>query len=433
MTPDEQAWLDALLAAEQRFQNKSAVVNQPPRVSEMPADALRGLLDTSMIADQAINEGLDYYLGPTGIPDKLRAVAGLLDPGVYETGYAAADLIDPRTSDIDRFNASRDVSMAMALAPLSFIKAGDDAVRGAVNSVKGDISAVRRDIADRLTQPGAMPTTYSNPIPGLMPKIDPVTVRGSDIMGLLKSGRADEVTDEMLDMGDAVQNARLNEYLWNNYDLPMDAASRAERRDALRHKGGLYSGTGEDFTGFNSQAWATTNPDLAYTYAPSEGGTVMPLTMRAKHGAPVIEGGGANWNRLTPSMRAGGPMEPYIPGLASKEEAAAYGEDVLRTQDFVNAAKEQGLSGVTFNDIVDVGGYFNKYYPPGPEREAQLASLKRAGQPSVVEARSYPNQVRSAFARFDPRMSHLKNLNAALAAGIFPLGLLAAQPNEEQY
>jgi hypothetical protein len=259
---------------------------------------------------------------------------------------------------------------------------------------------------------------------------DPAAARGQEIMGLLTSGRSADVTDEMLDLGDPVQNARLNEHLFNNYDLPMDAASRAER--ARGFKGGLYSGTGDDFTAFRDQSWATDNPDLAYTYAPSEGGSIMPLAMRAKHGAPVINAGGANWNALTPSMREGGPDAPYIAGLMTDpEEIAKYGEDLLSTQNIADAARMQGSSGVTFNDLVDVGGYFSKYAPEGPMRDAQKASIARASGPSTVEMRHYPNQVRSAFARFDPRLSHLRNLNAALAAGA-PLGLLALQ-DEEQY
>lgn len=254
-------------------------------------------------------------------------------------------------------------------------------------------------------------------------------VRG--ILDLLGSGRADEVTDAMLGLGDPVMNARLNEALWQNYDLPMDYASRMARRDAMRHKGGLYSGTGDDFTSFNDNSWATTNPDLAYTYAPSDGGNVMPLTMRAKHGAPVVNAGGENWNALTPSMREGGPQAPYLPSiLTNPEDIAKYGEDLLTTNDFARAARDQGFSGVTFNDVVDIGGYLYKHFPPGPQREAQLASLKAASQPSTVEMRLYPNQVRSAFARFDPRLAHLKNLNAALAGGAGVTGLLSMSPEE---
>ena len=258
-----------------------------------------------------------------------------------------------------------------------------------------------------------------------------VAKRGSEIVDLLKSGRADEVTDAMLDMGDPVLNTRLNEYLWNNYDLPMDAVSRAERAKKYPTQD-MYSGTGEDFPAFNDAAiYATNNPDLAYTYAPSDGGNIMPLVMRAKHGSPVVNAGGANWNRLTPSMREGGPQEPYLPGiLRDPADIAKHGEDILTTRDFEQAAKEQGFSGVTFNDIVDVGGYFSKYFPEGPARDAQRASMKAASEPSRVETRFYPNQVRSRFARFDPRLAHLKNLNAGVAGATAAGAGLLADDNE---
>ncbi len=60
----------------------------------------------------------------------------------------------------------------------------------------------------------------------------PVKNRGDEILDLLNTGKADQVTDQMLDMGNSVDNTQLNMYLSQNYDLPMDAASRAEREKA---------------------------------------------------------------------------------------------------------------------------------------------------------------------------------------------------------
>jgi len=267
----------------------------------------------------------------------------------------------------------------------------------------------------------------------LAKQADPAVVRGAEIVDLLRSGRSDDVTEEMLDMGDPVLNANLNQYLYRNYDLPMDAASRMARAKQIGHESGLYSGTGEDFTSFNNQAvFATNNPDLAYTYAPRDSGSIMPLTMRAMNGSPVIEAGGANFNRLTPSMRAGGGNAPYLPNiLTDQQDIAIYGEDILRTDDIVRAAKAQGFSGVTFNDMVDVGGYFSKYFPDGKLRDDQAESIERAFMPSTIEARMYPNQVRSQFARFDPRLAHLKNLSAA-AAGTGLLGIGMQERNTER-
>ena len=59
-----------------------------------------------------------------------------------------------------------------------------------------------------------------------------------------------------------------------------------------------------------------------------------------------------------------------------------------------------------------------------------IAGPEAAGQ--TVRASYNPSDIRAIFARFDPRLSHLRNLNAALTAGV-PLGLLAMQPEQEQY
>jgi len=77
--------------------------------------------------------------------------------------------------------------------------------------------------------------------------------RAEEGLSLVKSGRADEVTEGMLAMDDPVQYARMSQHLWDNYDLPMDAASRAEHARKLQTKG-LYSGTGEEFASFNDPA-----------------------------------------------------------------------------------------------------------------------------------------------------------------------------------
>ena len=62
--------------------------------------------------------------------------------------------------------------------------------------------------------------------------------------------------------------------------------------------------------------------------------------------------------------------------------------------------------------------------------------MEDLSKPSDVDVRLSPNLVRSKFARFDPRLSNLKNLSAAIAS--VPGGLLALQEmqkraNEKQY
>lgn len=166
-------FLDALVAAQQAHNKRFAVVNEQPRLWDLPSDAIRGLLDPMLSADTAIGQGMDYYLGPTGIPDKLRALSSLLDPGIYEGGYAAADLVDPRVSNAERQTAARDFGMFASFLPMFFMKP----VSGAFGSAKDDLSRATQRFLDRLNQPGPMPTTYSNPIPGLTRDAKPTRIR----------------------------------------------------------------------------------------------------------------------------------------------------------------------------------------------------------------------------------------------------------------
>ena len=233
-----------------------------------------------------------------------------------------------------------------------------------------------------------------------------------EILQLRAEGRSDEVTDAMMNAADP-------QYMYYNTPLPMDAASR-EARMRASYRGDLYSGTGEDFPAFDNRAvYASTNPDLAYTYAPGDGGIIMPLAMRAKHGAPVVNAGGKNWNKLNPTMRVGGDNALPIPDDIVPRDIKSFNEFPMSTRDYEEAARRAGFSGVTFDDIVDVGGYFSKARPKigTPEYEAHIDYLHSATKPTTVEARFYPNQVRSRFARFDPEFAHLRNLSAGVAAG----------------
>lgn len=125
MTPEQQAFFDAVLKMEMDRQRRSEVVNYQPTLADaaqVPSNAIRGLLDPMLEADLGLAEGLRYYLGPTGIPDRLSAITGLLDPGLYEGGYAAADLVDPRTSPADRQTAAQQFGTTVALAPMAFMR-----------------------------------------------------------------------------------------------------------------------------------------------------------------------------------------------------------------------------------------------------------------------------------------------------------------------
>lgn len=176
-------------------------------------------------------------------------------------------------------------------------------------------------------------------------------VRG--ILDLLGSGRADEITDSMLDLGDPVMNARLNEALWQNYDLPMGYTSRMERAVAGGRTTPAYRGTLSDEVAARNYQFVSERPSVAQGYAGY-------IDFADEIGLPPEL-----------AQQDGGNMMPLI----------------------VDPSANTSI----------VSGY----------------ELKLPG-----------DRIRSRFARFDPRLAHLKNLNAALAGGAGVTGLLSMSPEE---
>lgn len=235
---------------------------------------------------------------------------------------------------------------------------------------------------------------------------DAAAERGAQIMNMLRSGRSADVTDTMLDMGDPVLNARLNEYLYRNYDLPMDAASRAARAEGMGLSQQTYHGTPyADITAMR----------------PSEFGAVGPGVYAA--GRPVTASDySRGYGMMTPKETFEAAGERYTPG-----------GNVMPIQTPQNLQSFEDWTAAKMADMQRQGLYSSGF-------RADAAASQAAADAGFggVSARNEnvvifdPANVRSRFARFDPRLSHLRNLNAAMAAGV-PLGLLAMQPQEEQY
>lgn len=257
----------------------------------------------------------------------------------------------------------------------------------------------------------------------------PSQMAADDILQLLKSGRGAEVTDEMMAAADP-------QYLWANYDLPMDAASRAERAqgmgfsDALHGTGSnisavdaKYFGSGKDALG--SGFYTTTKPSRANIYAPkqktpgieqsiffAEGSNVIPLMVKEPKPFDLAE-------QL---------------GDAADEIAKIYAED----PSFKVSKMSSGLTYIEDinGNLAKIDPYKAKHWALQDLRKAFGAEdvsnvLSQAGYSGVkgpealggnVRVSYNPADVRSRFARFDPRLSHLANLSAGLSAA----GLLGA-------
>lgn len=135
-----------------------------------------------------LNENLDYYLGPTGIPDRLRAVNEFLNPVVAMEGasVSADRAFDSSLPVEDRLLAAGDAALNTALfgvpgalAYRGFMPRADAVAEtlAGITALSPEARDVVRTAVERLNQPGPMPTLYSNPVPGMgdngAPSLDP--------------------------------------------------------------------------------------------------------------------------------------------------------------------------------------------------------------------------------------------------------------------
>ena len=300
----------------------------------------------------------------------------------------------------------------------------DAAMTGRVAPSRGEF------LAD---ESGAMPVPFAS-------QSDPAIDQAEEVLGLLRSGRESEITEQMLDMGDPVLNARLSEHLYRNYDLPMDYESRMARAaemGALDEYHGTTTGSEmryprADFgsgtrkgTGF----FTSSNPYVASSYADPSFGSVFPMmNANPPSGLASIDAAGDIWSQIpgeaTVSRRgAEFPVSSYASGPADMG-------GVFNTNQIARGAAIEGDGGVRFLNLLDRSIHLPRVKDdPSVMREFQ----EKSSVPSTVTTRQDTRGMRSRFARFDPRLAHLRNLNASLAAAGVPLGLLAMSPEEEQY
>ena len=282
---------------------------------------------------------------------------------------------------------------------------------------------------------------------GLLSVAADVADRGDLVLNMLKSGRGSDVTDDMLDMGDSVKNAQLNQYLAANYDLPMDETSRLARAREMGFEGGLMHGTGSDITAVDPAKlggkqnvlgrgfYQTSNPERSDRYVPrvtdedgnrvfAERGNVMPLMTKSAD----------EFDLTVPTG------EENITRIANAFEGSDYDVELRGGGDSVSIKSKTDPKMSVFLDSYQDGqaalmrlkDAFGRNNLTPILQEAGFTGVKGAeGSGSNVRVNYNPEDVRSQFARFDPRLSHLSNLNAANAS---PLGGLLAPSgmSEEQ-
>ena len=336
-------------------------------------------------------------------------------------GIAAKEVWDEATS------ANPNWPLVLALGGATAIGlipgAGDAIAKSVKSGARGLLDTAKRVEVD----PNAMGSL-------LKPR---VISPAQNVADLLASGRIDEVTDEMLGKltpNDNMELFELYESGATGMDLPMDTVSRMARAIDSGFEANMFHGTNTDIEGFQGNVYTSDNPTLSSTY--SKGlldAQIYPLRLGSKLGDTVVEGGGANWSQLNISDVKDPAVAEWLDWAEGQK---------ISTREIEQAASREGRSGVQFKDIYDTGPGFNSNqfknlgYTKEQERALQKQYMEDLSKPSNVDVRLSPNLVRSKFARFDPRLTHLKNLSAAV--GIAPAGLLALQEaqkraNEEQY
>jgi hypothetical protein len=251
------------------------------------------------------------------------------------------------------------------------------------------------------------------------------------VAGLLSSGRADEVTDEMMAAADPQEMARLYASGATGIDLPMDYEGRMARaiQQGFDVNDEMYRGDAprsefQTGRGQRDQIGVTmsSRPDVAASYIPARGeGGVYPLLSRGQNDA-IVDAQGRNWNvidrdAIVEFQGETSALRDYVPDSYFEPYDVMAGTDFVDTNDMSRMFQGYGADRIRFNDLVDRGGSA-KYY--GPE----------SSMPSDVMMVANPANVRSRFARFDPRLSHLSNLSAANASPLLGGAVLAA-PQEQ--
>ena len=230
---------------------------------------------------------------------------------------------------------------------------------------------------------------------------------------LLREGRADEVTDDLMAQADPQEMFRLYEAGETGADMPMDQASRMARAQEMGFANEAYHGASSDFQfidpematekSYGGGIWFADNPDIAQTYAGNiyDSGQSYPVSINTQNFASS-DWRGRPWGDAREETRISFPEQYNRPSQRISdiyEDWASWAS----TDNAARAANQGELSGLRVRNVVDVGPYiFNR-----PDLQKKLPET---GESIAVFD---PTAVRSRFARFDPRLSNLRNLNAA--------------------
>lgn len=250
-----------------------------------------------------------------------------------------------------------------------------------------------------------------------------------EVATMLREGKAGDITDEMLETAGNDFHTRLTQnYIDGNVgmDLPMDWESTMARAADQGLTETRYHGSNvKDIPFFKGQGakrqtgmFNTDDPFKAFSYEGKNGETYSLLMRPLPEDTPKVDVEGANWsnldepsmnynkNNLSPDVRQGPRMDRQAQPL---DEYLQEQTGNLTSDMFMRKASELGYPGATIENVVDRG-------PSTPTRFSKEEGIKArnlASQPSETQARTDTTGIRSVGARFDPRLTGLKNINMA--------------------
>jgi GNAT superfamily N-acetyltransferase len=236
---------------------------------------------------------------------------------------------------------------------------------------------------------------------------------------LLREGRADEVTDDLMAQADPQEMFRLYEAGETGMDLPLDRQSRFQRAREMGFDVNniLYHGTAADFPAFDASrggsvtgarsaraaTWLSDDPDVAQGYAAfaadravqdlidrsyrAEVDGDFDLAERLMREAERVEAAGVEGANI---ISAYGPRNLRRVDMAGEQ----YDPDDMSLSGLLSKAQQSGASGLELTEFID---------------NADFANMRSASHRGIFN----PANIRSEFARFDPRLSNLRNLSAA--------------------
>lgn len=345
--------------------------------------------------------GIDYYLGGTGLPNKLAFLNQTFNPveAIGQSMQASQRMFAPDRTGWERATDAGNVLSGVAgvVAPgVAASRAGMPAVNALAETFTGLSSGPSANALAGFarSEAGGMPTPFGG-------QRSVSQAIADDILTMLKSGRGSEVTDEMMAAADP-------ETLFRGYDMPMDAASRAARAQEMGFdtQTPLYHGTGADFRSFepssrtgNIGSYFAKDPGIMPDYFARDmmhggyrdGGNIVQAVVRSpaplditKRGAFV---GDENTNQF---MRDMGLTPSDLTGTGLRGDDNMF--ELVENPEVAEKLREKWTS-IDFMDSFDGGPEWNR---------------------AVTD----PRNIRSRFARFDPRLAHLKNLSAGIAGGV---------------